>query len=84
MSKQWSIYIPGPDEYHAAPSEAAAKHMAKRHNDAMKDYCAKNKLDWGLDMITAEVAEWPFEAEGHTEELKDFDYAGWGLEGGAA
>lgn len=84
MSKLWSIYIPGPDEYHAAPNEEAAKHMADRHNNAMKDYVAKNNLDWGVDMITAEVAEWPSDAEDHAEDLKDFDYAAWGLQGGAA
>ena len=56
MSKLWAIFVPGADEYHAAPSEAAAKHMAERHTAAMLAYVAKNKLD-GTDMTAAE-ARW--------------------------
>lgn len=82
MKKLWAIHIPGPDDYHAAPSQEIANHMAARHNVAMQEYVSKNKLDWGLEMITAEVAEWPGTAEDHTEELAEFDYAAWGLENG--
>lgn len=84
MSKLFAIYIPGPDEYHPAPSEAAARHMAERHMAAMKDYIAKNQLEWASESITAEVVEWPFDPEDHAEDIKSFDFAAWGLEGGAA
>jgi hypothetical protein len=84
MKTLWSIHIPGPDEYHADPSEEIAKYMAARHTTAMQAYVADNKLDWGLEMISAEVAEWPGTAEDHAEDVSEFDYAAWGLEGGAA
>lgn len=84
MTKLWAIHIPGPDEYHAAPSEAAAKHMADRHTAAMQDYVTRNKLDWGHEMIAAAVVEWPFDSEVHSDEIEEFDYVAWGLEGGAA
>lgn len=86
-SKLWSIYISGMDEYHPAPSEAAAKHMAEKHNDALNAFFERHPEM--ADMATAgmgsaAVEEWPFEAEDHAEDLKSFDYAGWGLEGDAA
>ena len=81
MKKLWAIHIPGPDEHHAAPSQEAASHMASKHNAAMKEYVAKNKLNWPAESITAEVTEWPFDPESHAEELKEFDYAEWGLKG---
>ena len=84
MNELWAIHIPGPDEYHAAPSEAAARHMADKHNAAMKEYVSKNKPDWGINRITASAAKWPSDAESHAAEIRDFDYAGWGLQGGAA
>lgn len=79
MSKLWAIFVPGADEYHAAPSEAAAKHMAERHIAVMQEYVAKNKLDWARGLIEAEVIEWPFDPESHAQELAEFDYDGWGL-----
>lgn len=82
MSKPWAIFVPGPDEYHAAPSEAAAKHMVDKHNAAIRDYVAKSKLDWAPDLLEAEPIEWPFDAAAHSAELAEFDYAAWGLEGG--
>lgn len=83
MSKLWAIFTPGADEYHAAPSEEAAKHMAERHTAAMQDYVTRKKLDWARDTIAAEVVEWPFDPEAHSDELAEFDYAAWGLEDGA-
>lgn len=83
MSTLWAIHIPGPDEYHAAPSEAAARHMADKHNAAMTEYVAKKKPDWGINYITASAVPWPSDAESHAEEMRDFDYAGWALKGEA-
>lgn len=83
MSALWAIHIPGPDEYHAAPSEAAARHMADKHNAAMTEYVAEKKPDWGINYITASAVPWPSDAESHAEEMRDFDYAGWGLKDGA-
>lgn len=80
----WGIHIPGPDEFHAAPSKEAAEHMAAMHNKAMQEYVAKNNLTWGLDMITAHVAAWPSNAESHATELLEFDYTAWGLKGNTA
>lgn len=83
MSKLFAIYIPGPCEYHAAPSEAAAKHMAEKHNSAMQEWLLGSDDKHGLAPMTmAQVAEWPFGPEAHAEEVKDFDYAAWALEGG--
>ena len=80
-SALWAIYIPGPDEYHAAPSKEAAEHMADRHTKAMQEYIAKNKLTWGIETITAHVAQWPYDFESHVQELTEFDAAAWGLKG---
>lgn len=82
-SDLWAIHIPGPDEYHAAPSEDAANQMAKRHNDAMAEYLAKHPLTEAapsMASITATSVPWPFDAESHAEELATFDYAAWGIE----
>lgn len=79
MKTLWAIHIPGPDDYHAAPSEAMAKEMASKHNVAMQKYVSRNKLDWGQEMIVANVAEWPGTAEAHAGEVAEFDYAAWGF-----
>ena len=79
----WAIHIPGPDEFHAAPSKEAAEHMAAMHNKAMQEYITKNKLTWGIEMITALVAAWPYDAESHATALLEFEYAAWGLKGNA-
>jgi hypothetical protein len=88
MSTLWSIHIPGPDDYHPAPSEAAAKHMADKHNAAMDEWYAKNPgksaIYMPIESTKATVVEWPFEPEDHAEEMKVFEWAAWGLEGGAA
>lgn len=84
----WSIYIGGMDEYHAAPSESAAKHMADKHNAAITQWYADCPDETGfrppLDVALAKVEVWPFDAEEHAEDLLEFDYAGWGLEGCAS
>lgn len=79
MKTLWAIHIPGPDEYHAAPSEVMAKEMAAKHNAAVQAYASKNKPDWGQEMIVANAAEWPGTAEDHAAEMADFDYAAWGF-----
>lgn len=85
MKELWAIFIPGPDEYHAAPSEAAAKLMAEKHNAAMNKYFAQRQDKHEmLPMVTAIVAKSPLDPEDHAEEMKSFDYAAWALEGGAA
>ena len=88
MSTLWSIYIGGMDEYHAAPSEAAAKHMAEKHNASITQWYTDCPDTTGfrptLESALAKVEVWPFEAEEHAEDLLDFDYAEWGLESGAA
>jgi len=88
MSDLWAIHIPGPDDIYAAPSEDAAKHMAEKHNAAMREYFGKHPEKTGGDWPTVEstmacVIEWPFE-DGHAEALKDFDADAWGWKGGAA
>lgn len=84
----WCIYIPGPDECHAAPSEAAAHHMAARHNAAMVAYFAKHPdpevTGLSLESCTASVRPWPWSAESHAEDMSGFDPRVWGLGGGAA
>lgn len=85
--KLWCIQIPGPDEYHAAPSLDAALKMAARHNDAMAGYFAKHapsELAPNRGLCMAAAVEWPFTAESHAAAMAGFDYAGWGLKGGAA
>lgn len=79
----WAIHIPGPDEYYAAPSEEAAKYMAKRHNEAMSAYFEKNppnEFSVPIESALATPVKWPFDAESHDEEMKEFDYSGWGIE----
>lgn len=88
MTSLWCIHIPGPDECHAAPSEAAAHHMAAKHNAAMTAYFEKNPDPDGVgplrESTLATVKPWPWSAEDHADDLADFDYKAWGLEGGAA
>lgn len=79
----WAIHIPGPDDYHAAPSKETAEHMAAMHTKAMQEHVTDIKLSWGLKLVTAHVAEWPSDAESHAAEMLEFDYAAWGLEGNA-
>lgn len=85
MKKLYAIYISGPDEYHAAPSEAAAKHMAEKHNAAMQEWLLGREDKHGLEPLTmAQVVEWPFGPESHAGESKYFDYAEWGMKDGSA
>jgi len=72
--KLWCIYIPGPDDLHAAPSHEVAEQMAACHNAAMKEFFDRNpeKLaDWALtvDQCKAQVIEWPHGADEHAENL---------------
>lgn len=89
-SVPWAIHVPGPEEYHAAPSREAAQQMAVRHNAAMSEYLARRQTELSVSTasITATAVPWPFDAESHAEEIADFDYADWGIgqkpEGGAA
>ncbi|MES2942956.1 MAG: hypothetical protein V4772_08835 [Pseudomonadota bacterium] len=89
-SKLWAIHIPGPDDFHAAPSEAAAHHMAEKHNATMDEYLA-NRAELfdsahGVPRgsVMAVVAEWPGTATNHAKWLKEFEYEAWGLKAGAA
>lgn len=85
MKKLYAIHIPGPDEYHAAPSDEAAKHMAEKHNAAMQEWLLGRDDKHGLaPMTVAQVAEWPFGPDSHAEEVKEFDYAEWGMKEGSA
>lgn len=84
MNELWAIFVPGADEFHAAPSREAAEMMAARHTAAMENYVARNNLKWAHEDIKAHVVAWSFGPEAHAEEMQDFDYAGWGLQGGAA
>lgn len=78
--KLWGIHIPGPDDLYAAPDRQTAKKMADKHNAAMREYVEKNNLTWGVEMITAEVIEWPHDAdESHAESLIEFDPDEWGF-----
>jgi hypothetical protein len=79
----WCIHIPGPDEYHAAPSETVANHMAAKHNAAMTEFFKKRPDPDGIgplpESCMATAMPWPFDAEEHARELSDFDFAAWGL-----
>jgi hypothetical protein len=79
--KLWCIRIPGPDDLYAAPDLQTAKKMADKHNAAMREYVEKNKrLSWANEMITADVIEWPHDAdESHAEALLEFDPEEWGF-----
>ena len=85
----WCINLPAPDEHHAAPSEAIARHMEQAHNEAMRAYFAKNppadafsrRLHAGC---LAVAVPWPWSAEEHAEQLQSFDAAEWGLTEAAA
>lgn len=78
----WGIHIPGPDDWHAAPSEEAARHMATKHNEAMNAYFDKNppdKYSPPRESILAEARPWPWGKEDHAEALADFDAEAWGI-----
>lgn len=78
----WGIHIPGPDDWHAAPSEAAAKHMAERHNKAMDAYFVKNPPcphSPPRESVMAVALPWPWGANDHAEAVAGFDAEAWGL-----
>jgi len=80
-----AIFVPGPDEYHAAPNEILAHYMAEQHNAAMAEFFEKNpdylkRWNTSAELCRAEVREWPFDADEHAEQIAEFDYAGWGLD----
>lgn len=80
----YALFVPGPDEYHAAPSKDLADYMAAQHNAAMAEFFEKNpdylkRWDTTPEQLQAVVREWPFDADEHTEQLAEFDYSGWGL-----
>lgn len=78
--KLWCIQLPGMGDLYAAPDQQTAQKMADKHNNAMREYVEKNKLSWGNEMITAEVIEWPHDAdESHAEALLEFDPEEWGF-----
>jgi hypothetical protein len=86
QNRLWCIHIPGPCEVHAAPSKDAAEHMAKKHNEAMAAYFAKNppsQFTPSIECTQASVIEWPHSPEEHAHALTGFDAAGWGMEVGA-
>ena len=81
----YAIFVPGPDEYHAAPSEGLAHYMATQHNAAMAEFFEKNPeylTRWNTtpEQLNAEVRAWPFDADEHAEQIAEFDYAGWGID----
>lgn len=79
----WCIHIPGPGEVHAAPSKEAADHMAAKHNAAMATYYASGNLNLEcappLESVQAVVIKWPHDQQSHADELREFDWAGWGI-----
>lgn len=89
QTRRWAIHIPGPDDIYAAPSQDAARHMAEKHNEAMRAWFERNPEKkenncWPtVESTMASVIEWPFE-DGHAEALKEFNAAEWGLESNAA
>jgi hypothetical protein len=78
----WCIHIPGPDDLIAAPSKAAAEHMAANHNAAMNSYYDNHDLGAyapSRESVLAVVIEWPGGSEEeHAEALKKFDADEWG------
>lgn len=69
--KRWAIYVPGPDEYHAMPSHEAAELAARQHNSSG---CIEHIAELtGMEQprLLASVCEWPFDADGHADELAD-------------
>ena len=78
----WGIHIPGPDDWHAAPSEAAANHMAARHNIAMNAHFEKNPPcphSPPIGSVIAKALPWPWGVNDHAEALIGFDAEAWGL-----
>lgn len=79
----WAIFVPGPNEYHPAPSKKIAEHMAIKHNAAMAQWFEKYPDKTGcrppLESVHASVVPWPESAKDHAEEIALFDYAAWGL-----
>jgi len=69
----WCIHIPGPDDLIAAPSKAAAEHMAANDNHDLGAYAPSR------ESVLAVVIEWPGGSEEeHAEALKKFDADEWG------
>lgn len=79
----WCIHIPGPDEVHAAPSKEAADHMAAKHNAAMATFYSSGapNLEFApsIENVQAVAIKWPYDQQSHADELREFDWSGWGL-----
>lgn len=79
----WCIHIPGPDEVHAAPSKEAADHMAAKHNAAMATFYSSGapNLEFApsIENVQAVAIKWPYDQQSHADELREFDYASWGI-----
>lgn len=81
MSALWAIYVPGPDEYYAMPSERVAREMAVRHNTAMAGSVGvagmMESLGLSVEQVSAFAVVWPYSAEDHADDLLAHCPAGW-------
>ena len=73
MSELWAVYVPGPNEYLAMPSEQVAREMAVRHNAAMAGSAEFARIADVLGLSVAELdvvaCPWPFDAAWHAEDV---------------
>ncbi len=93
----WAVWCPGSEIIHAAPSEAAARHMAAKVNAELDEYAKANAdtlSPYMLESIAtmrAIATTWDDGEASHAEDLaKNFRAEDWdwraadGQEGGAA
>lgn len=70
----WAIFVPGPNEYQAMPSEQAAKDMATRHNAEMAGSAEivrqVEALGLSVQQLDVVACPWPRSADEHADDLR--------------
>ena len=83
MSKLYIVSIPGPDEWHAAPSYRAAQLMKEHHDKCMTEWLATQHANGQMLCIHDEnviaVIEECDDPEEHADMLAKFSYSDWGI-----
>ena len=81
--KLWIVSIPGPDDWHAAPSYRAAQLMKAHHDKCMTEWLAIQHTNGQMLCIHAEnvmaVIEECDDPEEHSDMLAKFSYSDWGI-----
>jgi hypothetical protein len=65
----WCVHVIGPDDVHAAPSEAEAR-RAVAHMEKFWKERYPEEAGWGF--VSFEAIPWPHSPESHARDVRDF------------